>query len=87
MFQTRIVISVKAVQLTQTEDQSARMFAVEDICVDEIQTALQETITLNANANKVFTLTEKYAARSNAKMMTIAAMTRDAIIICARLFA
>lgn len=87
MFQTKIAISANTVQSTQMEDQSARMFAVEEICAEEIQSVPRETTMLSANANKAFTRTERFVARSNVILMMSVATTRSVTITCARLFA
>jgi hypothetical protein len=82
----KIVRSENTAQLIQMEDQNAKMFAVEDSCVEETQIALQEITTPNVNAKVDSTLMERYAERLNVKQTTSVQMTNVVKTTCARLF-
>jgi hypothetical protein len=74
------------VQLTLTEDQSAKMCVVDDFYAEEIQNALQKITTLNVNASKDFMQTAKFAGKLNVKQIMTAATINGVKTICVRLF-
>jgi hypothetical protein len=83
----KIVRLENNVQLIQMEDQNAKMFAVEDSCVVETQTALQEITTLNVSAKVDSMLMERYAERLNVKQTMSVQMINVVKTTCARLSA
>jgi hypothetical protein len=84
--QMKIAKLTNIAQLIRTEDLNANKFAVEDSCVDAIQTAWLEIMLLNVNASQDFMLMEKFAERLNANQITTVAMINAVKITCARLF-